>query len=90
MMKGWHREENSHNSRSTKQRGRSGKRVQLEGMYENEWGDGLLLMQGDIFPAHPYMGDTVWTYKGSIIQSQRGALPRSDHRKAAGEMGFPK
>lgn len=50
-----------------KRRFKSGQWVEYEGVYLNEWGDDLLLVQGDLFPSHPQMGDTNWTYAGPTV-----------------------
>ncbi|MDF2835573.1 MAG: hypothetical protein K0Q63_1213, partial [Paenibacillus sp.] len=52
-MNGWNREENGQAGQGKRRRSKSGQRVQLEGMYADEWGGVLLLLQGDIFPEHP-------------------------------------
>ena len=48
-----------------KRKFKSGQSVQYEGLYADDWGDRLHLLQGDQFPSNPQMGDTRWTYTGS-------------------------
>jgi len=50
-----------------RRRFKAGQWVEFDGVYSNDWGDDLLLMQGDLFPPHPQMGDTNWTYTGPAI-----------------------
>ncbi|MEK3882824.1 hypothetical protein [Paenibacillus sp. PL2-23] len=52
----------------SKRRFRTGQWVQQEGLYSNDWGDDLLLVQGDLFPSHPQMGETSWTYAGPAVE----------------------
>jgi hypothetical protein len=89
-MNGWYGEEFGQAGQGKRRRGKSGQRVQLEGMYADEWGGVLHLLQGDVFPEHPHMGATAWTYKGSIVESKRGTPGRNGHRTAAGGIGLPK
>lgn len=49
---------------SLKRRFKAGQWVQYDGLYSDDWGDDLMLVQGDLFPMHPEMGDTNWTYAG--------------------------
>ncbi|MBH5319103.1 hypothetical protein I6N90_14950 [Paenibacillus sp. GSMTC-2017] len=56
-----------HKQQGVKRRFKTGHMVQHEGLYSNDWGDDLLLIQGDLFPTHPQMGETNWTYAGPSI-----------------------
>ncbi|WP_424767359.1 hypothetical protein [Paenibacillus sp. sgz302251] len=47
-----------------KRRFKTGQWVEYDGLYTDDWGDDLVLVQGDLFPIHPQMGDTHWTYGG--------------------------
>ncbi|NBD23765.1 hypothetical protein [Paenibacillus glycinis] len=50
----------------TKRIFRSGQLVPLDGMYGDLWGSFLPLLQGETFPSHREMGESKWTYKGSL------------------------
>ncbi|GBG09888.1 hypothetical protein B1748_01645 [Paenibacillus sp. MY03] len=73
-----------------KRRYKSGQRVQFEGIYHDEWGGSLLLLPGDVFPLHPHMGHTCWTYKRTYAPSARleKASNRSGRHTAARRAGF--
>ncbi|SFJ48116.1 hypothetical protein SAMN02799624_04653 [Paenibacillus sp. UNC496MF] len=43
---------------------RSGQQVPLDGEYGDLWGTRLALFKGDLFPFHPQMGDSRWSYRG--------------------------
>ncbi|WP_138755271.1 hypothetical protein [Paenibacillus sinopodophylli] len=62
-------------NQKTKRRYKTGQWVEYEGLYTDDWGGDLVLVQGDLFPAHPQMGDTHWTYAGQsalyFIQSSK-------------------
>ena len=58
-----------------KRRFKTGQWVQFEGLYSNDWGDDLLLVQGDLFPSHPQMGETSWTYAGPAVE-HKGKSPK--------------
>lgn len=45
---------------------KSGQVVPLDGIYGNLWGGWLPLIQGDVFPPHPAMGESKWTYRGAL------------------------
>lgn len=47
---------------STKRRFKTGQFVEFDGLYSDDWGGDLVLVQGDLFPVHPQMGHTNWTY----------------------------
>ncbi|OBZ13488.1 MULTISPECIES: hypothetical protein [Bacillales] len=47
-----------------KRRFKTGQWVEYDGLYSDDWGGDLMLIQGDLFPAHPQMGETHWTYAG--------------------------
>ncbi|MFD1956435.1 hypothetical protein ACFSL6_20185 [Paenibacillus thailandensis] len=49
---------------SGKRKYRLGEDVPQDGLYSDDWGSELVLISGERFPAHPYMGDTRWTYIG--------------------------
>lgn len=51
----------------SKRRFKTGQWVEYDGVYLSEWGDDLLLVQGDLFPSHPQMGETSWTYTGPAV-----------------------
>ena len=80
----------SDRSYGTKRKYKSGHLVQVEGLYNDEWGGALLLLQGDVFPVHPHMGDTSWTYAGPFGESRHRAPQRKDHWVTAGGAGFLK
>jgi len=48
----------------TKRRFKTGQWVEFDGLYSDDWGGDLVLVQGDLFPMHPQMGETHWTYAG--------------------------
>ncbi|GKU80426.1 hypothetical protein [Paenibacillus sp. L3-i20] len=50
-----------------KRRFKTGHMVQYDGLYCDDWGDDLLLIRGDLFPTHPQMGETNWTYAGPAV-----------------------
>ncbi|MBD2867922.1 hypothetical protein [Paenibacillus arenilitoris] len=50
-----------------KRRFRSGQWVEFDGLYSDDWGGDLMLLQGESFPVHPVMGDTRWTYAGQPV-----------------------
>ncbi|MHA7965801.1 hypothetical protein ACX93W_16900 [Paenibacillus sp. CAU 1782] len=52
---------------STSRRYRTGQWVEHEGLYSDDWGGNLLLLRGDLFPSHPEMGETHWTYGGPAM-----------------------
>lgn len=58
---------NKGRQQGSKRRFKTGQWVQFDGMYSNDWGDDLLLIQGDLFPTHPQMGETNWTYAGPSV-----------------------
>lgn len=89
-MNGWNREAFGQGGRGTRRRYKSGSSVQLEGVYADEWGGVLLLLQGDVFPTHPQMGATSWTYKGSYAEPKGGSIRPNGHRTAAGGIGLTK
>ncbi|MCF2937737.1 hypothetical protein L1N85_04715 [Paenibacillus alkaliterrae] len=47
-----------------RRRFKTGQWVEYDGLYSDDWGGDLMLMQGDLFPVHPLMGVTNWTYAG--------------------------
>lgn len=47
-----------------KRRFKTGQWVEFDGLYADDWGGDLVLVQGDLFPIHPQMGETHWTYAG--------------------------
>lgn len=55
---------NEQRQQKSKRRFKTGQWVQFDGLYSDDWGGDLMLVQGDLFPAHPQMGDTYWTYAG--------------------------
>ncbi|RCW47469.1 hypothetical protein DFP97_10884 [Paenibacillus prosopidis] len=55
---------NEQRQQKAKRRFKTGQWVQYDGLYSDDWGGDLMLVQGDLFPAHPQMGDTHWTYAG--------------------------
>lgn len=52
---------------SSGRRFKTGQWVEYDGLYSDDWGGDLHLIQGDLFPAHPEMGNTHWTYAGPAI-----------------------
>ncbi|MDQ6421181.1 hypothetical protein RB620_17290 [Paenibacillus sp. LHD-117] len=72
----WEERVRNHGKHGAKRRFKSGQWVQFEGLYMDDWGGDLLLLQGDLFPAHPQMGDTAWTYMGpsAILQPKSPKL----------------
>ncbi|MCU6712213.1 hypothetical protein M6D81_26280 [Paenibacillus sp. J5C_2022] len=61
--------------RSRPHRFKTGDWVQLGGLYCDDWGENIMLLQGDLFPGNPQMGDTSWTLHGpsmGIRQSPGG------------------
>lgn len=58
---------------------RTGQWVEHEGLYADDWGDSLLLLKGDLFPANPEMGATHWTFAGPAM------LPHIRKSKQAGQ-----
>ncbi|MFD0961460.1 hypothetical protein [Paenibacillus chungangensis] len=43
---------------------RTGEWVQCGGVYSDDWGENMMLLQGDLFPGNPQMGHTSWTLQG--------------------------
>ncbi|QHW30978.1 hypothetical protein GZH47_09020 [Paenibacillus rhizovicinus] len=64
---------------------RSGQVVPLDGLYGNMWGGSLPLLQGDLFPRHPVMGDAKWTYQGTLGMGLP-QMKRSDDKRRAMEL----
>ncbi|MFF2885389.1 hypothetical protein [Paenibacillus sp. NPDC057967] len=64
---------------SAKRRFKTGQWVQYEGMYSNDWGDDLLLVQGDLFPTHPQMGETHWFYAGPAVHYDHKSPKSNGH-----------
>ncbi|MGO4537436.1 hypothetical protein [Paenibacillus sp. 2TAB19] len=60
----------------TKRRFKTGQWVQYDGLYSDDWGGDLVLMQGELFPSHPQMGDTSWTYTGPSVLDYGGKSPK--------------
>lgn len=58
---------NEQRQQRAKRRFKTGQWVQYDGLYSDDWGGDLMLVQGDLFPAHPQMGDTHWTYAGQSV-----------------------
>lgn len=53
---------------------KQGRLVPQDGLYSDGWGGELILIRGEQFPIHPYMGDTYWTFigpPGAIFSSKR-------------------
>ncbi|WP_123043864.1 transposase [Cohnella candidum] len=38
----------------------SGEKIEVDGVYKNEWGRELELERGNVFPADPVLGTTEW------------------------------
>ncbi|MFC4776183.1 hypothetical protein ACFO9Q_05305 [Paenibacillus sp. GCM10023252] len=52
--------------RETTRRYKTGQWVPYDGLFSDGWGGDLILMEGEIFPAHPQAGATNWTYEGPV------------------------
>lgn len=50
----------------------SGEPVELDGIYENEWGREIRLNRGDTFPADPQLGTTTWKLVGLSSDTHGG------------------
>ena len=62
----------------------SGQFVPFDGMFTDIWGGGLPLLQGELFPLHPDMGESKWTYAGPLshgLQQPAGLKATKRERK---------
>lgn len=62
------------NRNGGKRRFKTGQQVVCDGLYSDDWGDNLLLLQGDRFPSNPQMGHTHWTFAGPVYRM--AGMPR--------------
>ncbi|MCA0756122.1 hypothetical protein KP806_13785 [Paenibacillus sp. N4] len=63
----------------SKRRFRTGQWVEYDGLYSDDWGGDLVLVKGDLFPVHPQMGSTGWTYAGQSVASYRKPSRQDDY-----------
>lgn len=50
----------------------SGEPVEVDGIYENEWGREIRLNRGEVFPADPQLGTTTWKLVGLSSDTHSG------------------
>ena len=56
----------------------TGEKVEVDGVYENEWGGEAHLNRGDLFPSDPMLGHTEWTLTELNIENHHDG--RTDPR----------
>ncbi|SDX89963.1 hypothetical protein [Paenibacillus sp. CF384] len=56
----------AHSERNDKRYYKSGELVPADGVYGDAWGSLLPLLAGDLFPTHPKMGASKWSYASTL------------------------
>jgi hypothetical protein len=64
----------------------SGEPVETDGIYENEWGWETQLNRGEIFPADPELGTTVWKLVALSGDTHSGLAPDPRYKE---EITYP-
>lgn len=59
----------------------SGEPVEVDGIYENEWGREERFNRGEVFPADPQLGTTTWKLVGLTSDTNTGWAPDSRFRE---------
>jgi hypothetical protein len=74
----------------------SGERVEVDGVYENEWGAEEQLKRGDLFPSDLMMGETEWeltefTYENHHTgRTDPRLVPKANDTDKIGKIDHPR
>ncbi len=74
----------------------SGQKVEVNGVYENEWGREEKLMRGDTFPADLMLGNTEWKLSELVVDNHHEGrtdgrlVPKEDDINKQGKIDHPR
>lgn len=74
----------------------TGEIVEVDGVYENEWGAEELLNRGDVFPSDPMLGHTEWKLTELNIENHHDGrtdprlVPKANDTDQMGKIDSPR